>query len=1093
MNFSEYTQATINNALTHGRSDINIADMYQGLLMFDDQNRRMVQDVYHLNVNILLPDLTWTQIMGRPDAFPAPDLNKMMIGAIDEVLDQEVSIFNARQIDLNDESARKGYIRETDTDTYKTTGPAWKNYNRMVTRLMLLEMNDEQPDTAITPDNARQYAETWLNHPLAWMDRLNRHGHCTEGNGIWRFITSLDPELDRTLATRASTMRAQWSENIADALPAPELTSLVFMGSSMAMGLGQGKASLPHIISGAAGNINRIQNELWLMRAEPMMVHSYMNNWIGQGNPEPLSGISLEFPDYIKGTRGFKEGPESYVAPFLPGYDDISREKLLALWQETRKDFRHYPEQGISKAIQWLLNKGATPADEYSPILTSDPESVPPYINDVLQRGDSKAILNLIQFPEPFYEAWAGLSDIQDIKSLTREEAANRIPALQKPQTTGNPHNMVHALPAATATPTSKPNNTKYQIPEAEFQNALKKFTTDVTERVRNEETPEITGRDHELKLITERMLSRRMRSVIITGNPGVGKSALVLGYAQRIVDGKVPDQQKNARVLEIGAEALIEDAKYRGEAEKNFRTLFVGAMERNKAGDTNIIFSMPEAHTIVGLGSSAEEKSGLEQRLKKWTTSPWLPIILDVDTENFNKTLGKDEAFVRRCELIQLGEINHDQALAALKSDAGKASAHYGVNISDKQIETVYRLTKTHLSRHPQLDTMLGIIDKSMISAKMGNEKAVKDDDILSAVAEKARLPKDLLKKDDAKTVLELASTLKSEITGQDLVMDDLAEALRIAKAGLANAEQPIGSFMFIGPTGVGKTETGRELARKMFGSEDRLIRLDMSEYMEKHSVSKLVGAPPGYVGYNQPGTLTGPVDKQPYSVVLLDEVEKAHPDVMNVFLQIMDHGKVKDATGKTIDFSKTIVIMTSNVGALQASMESEKRHMGIEIPGMEEKPVDRSKIMLDAAKQYFSPEFLNRFSAVTTFNSLTPEMMPPILNRQIKGLNQQLQDEHGFTITLSAQAQEKLQKTGFDPKNGARPLQRAIRKLVTAPLATQLLAQTLVPNKGAVYVIEDVGADFSISEQTPDLVLNRRPANTNRAPAPAIPAMRA
>lgn len=1084
MNTQEMIHQSLTTAQNANRRDVDVVDMYQAFLMFDDSNRYLVGNTYGQDLNVMMPDLFWTRFMGRPAHLPEPDLAKMMTKAINDRLSTEIEDFNTRFTTPPDASQGRAYLGETISDMYDTKNPAWTHHTRSLIRLGLMDLKAANPDAPIAPDAAKDYFTGTYAHPLAWLDRLGQAGHFPESHGIWRFVTSLDPDFDYALRARCNGIRAQWSEQTRDIFPAPEFSRTIFLGATVAQALKQDTIYLPHIFSGILANFQRTNNELLMMNSDPLLVQGYMNDWIAAWQPELPPENNDHWPSSITRMSSFQRWQSEPQPPVnMPKVDETARTKLTGYWQEHKAALAKNPEWGISKMVQWLIHEAAEPED----ITRDDPEDgVSGAVQRILERGDSKDLLKKINFPEILFPTWTKLSDIEDLSKVQRAELDKIMPP--RPQ---QPDRNSSAM-APTNAPV-KPVKAGYTVSDADFKKALAEFTTDITAQVKTEETPTITGRDHEIDRIVERQNSRRYRGTLITGEPGVGKSTLVIGYAQRVVRGDVPEKQKNVQVLELNAEAIMADTSLRGQAEKNFKVLFQGIMERNKKGDTNIILSIPEAHSIKGMGASMDDSTGLEQRLKKWMTNPHLPLLLDLDTDSYNRTLGKDAAFVRRCELINLTDIDKVNSIEAMKKEAEKASAYYGVAINDTQIDAIYSLSALHLPRLPRLDTALDLMDKVMNHANITQQTKVDSDYILEAVAEKANLPIDFLKKDQAQTVLKLATTLRQEITGQDAAIDAVADALLLGKSGIGEPNQPIGSFLFIGPTGVGKTELSKVLAEILTGSDKNLIRLDMSEYMEQHSVSKLIGAPPGYVGYDAPPVLTDPVHKQPYSVVLFDEIEKAHPNVQNLFLQILDNGEIKDSTGKVIDFKKTIIIATSNIGAKIAQEEAQKRHLGFD--NGEAPYVDQGAIMLREAEKSFTPEFRNRFSGIITFKSLDKEMCGPILDRQMRKVNERLHNEWGITVELSNNARKTLIETGFDPYNGARPLAKAIKKDVSVPLGRLLLGQQLNYQPDDVFIVEDVGAKFQLSPKTPDIshMLNQNstrllpPAasNTNTAPA--------
>jgi ATP-dependent Clp protease ATP-binding subunit ClpA len=1059
MDIKELTKTSLVNASNYNRSTVNIADLYQSFMMYDNDNRLLVSNVYQQDANILLPDLYWTQVIGRPESLPEPDISRMMLQAIAEKLPTELKEFNERFPKIGTTEAQGDYIRETQTDLYGTTGPFWKNYTRAVIRQELLALKKDQPDEPLAIEQLEQNFALRYDHPLAWMDKLNqRAGSFTESQTLWRFITSLDPDFDAMLTGRAGKNRAQWSDDSKNILPAPELTYFVALGSTLATSLGHDQLYLPHITAAVMPAISRIANELWLMRIDPNLMTTHMSYWMSAWQPEPHAPFSSnDWPLSIQQTNGFQQWDQQALR--LPTVGPEVKEQLVKLWQASKKAFNKSPEWASSRCLQWLLRRGQNKGNGKIAEIAGNMSvegSLENEIYEILKSGNSRALLQKIQFPEHLNNVWSTLSKHENLQTVKYDELDGLIDK-SLPPAGKNAMNQI-----ATAN-----SQNSYKISDQDFNQAIQKFTTNLTDLVKAGNTPDIIGREEEIGQIIERMNSRRMRSVIITGKPGTGKSTLSLGYAQKIIAGDVPERQKDSQLLELNIEAMTAGTMYRGDFEKNARNLIEGVIERNKNGKTNIVLTIPEAHTIMGAGSAGGDPTGFEQRIKKWMTDPDLRLIMDLDTTSFNKTLGKDEAFVRRCELIQLKDLSPDQMLDALVKDSNKGKDYYKVDVTLPQVELVQHLVQTHIPQKPPLDTMLAVLDTAMNRANLAGQTTVDSNEILVAVAKKAKLPANHLQKDNRQILLDMEQTLRSEIVGQDEAIDRLKEALLINKSGLGEPDKPIGSFMFIGPTGVGKTETAKVLAKTLTGTEQSLIRIDMSEYMEKHSISKLLGAPPGYVGYDKPGTLTGPVEENPFSVIVIDEIEKAHPDIMNAFLQILDNGKVKDGSGKEIDFTKTLIVMTSNIGAKEAALEANKKSMGFDEQQGTNVIVDRGPIMMKSAREYFRPEFLNRFSDVVPFHSLTLETMQPILDRQIDVLNKRLKQEYGITITLGDGAREKIITAGFDPENGARPLKRQINRLITSKLAARfLLGDEAKPEKDTRYRIDDIGDDFKMTK---------------------------
>ncbi|MBV6633674.1 MAG: ATP-dependent Clp protease ATP-binding subunit [Alphaproteobacteria bacterium] len=615
-----------------------------------------------------------------------------------------------------------------------------------------------------------------------------------------------------------------------------------------------------------------------------------------------------------------------------------------------------------------------------------------------------------------------------------------------------------------TAEQTSLP---PYKITDEAFKEALDKFTVNVTDKARAGDLPPIIGRDDELAKIKRIMTHADKKNPIVTGDPGVGKTALLEGYAQAVVDGDVPGNQIGAEVYELKLDALISGTKYRGDFEERLRNVIQGMAERNARGDGRYVIGIDEAHQLVGLGQTRGGTQDASNTLKTYLQEGDLRTMLFTTRDEYAQHLEKDGALVRRTQPVHLNEPDIEDTYTILEGVKRKYERHYELEIpSDVVADAVY-YGERYAPQRKFPDKGVEILDSAGAIAFAAGKPTVDRAAVVQATAELGGLPAEFLGQEDDERYAQLGEVLKGDVFGQDEAINRVAFALATSKAGLREPNKPIGSYLFVGPTGVGKTELTRALAKRTAGSADDMVRLDMSEFMEKHSVSKLIGAPPGYVGFDQEGLLTGPVRERPYTVLLLDEIEKAHPDVMNVLLQVMDNGKLKDGNGRTVDFSNTLIVMTSNLGAAEAQAAQEKEPFGFGTGAKRETPTE---IMMEAVKRHFTPEFRNRLDATVPFYQLGREHMRPILDANIQRLQNQLRQTWSLEMVLGETDREQLIEEGFNPVLGARPLKRALSDMVEQPLAMWLLKNSQMRERpGSTLVLDGIGKDFGVTAESP------------------------
>ena len=546
-----------------------------------------------------------------------------------------------------------------------------------------------------------------------------------------------------------------------------------------------------------------------------------------------------------------------------------------------------------------------------------------------------------------------------------------------------------------------------------------------------------LIGRDRELERVVQTLCRRRKNNPLLVGEAGVGKTAIAEGLARRIVEGNVPDLLAKCTVYALDMGALLAGTKYRGDFEQRLK-----AVLKQLVDNPNAILFIDEIHTVIGAGAASGGTLDASNLLKPVLSTGQLKCIGATTYNEYRGVFEKDHALSRRFQKIDVVEPSVDETVEILKGLKTRFEAHHSVKYTANALTTAAELSARYINDRHLPDKAIDVIDEAgaaqRIAPKAKQKKIIGKSEIEEIIAKIARIPPRSVSTDDRSTLANLDRDLKAVVFGQDQAIDALASAIKMARSGLGNPQKPIGNFLFSGPTGVGKTEVARQLAYCM-GIE--LIRFDMSEYMERHAVSRLIGAPPGYVGFEQGGLLVDAVRTHPYSVVLLDEFEKAHPDIYNILLQVMDHAALTDNTGRKADFRNVVLILTSNAGSREMSTTSigfvdgaaGDAHDG----AWSRAAVGKSKAAIERA---FSPEFRNRLDAIVTFRSLTPSAMETIVEKFVTQLETQLADRR-VAITLTPEARVWLAATGYDPKFGARPLARVIQKEVRDPLTDEIL----------------------------------------------------
>ncbi|MGI6712004.1 MAG: ATP-dependent Clp protease ATP-binding subunit [Bacillota bacterium] len=626
----------------------------------------------------------------------------------------------------------------------------------------------------------------------------------------------------------------------------------------------------------------------------------------------------------------------------------------------------------------------------------------------------------------------------------------------------------------------------------------LDSFSRDLTEMAQKDKIDPVIGRDKEIERVIQILSRRTKNNPVLIGEPGVGKTAIAEGLAQRIVANQVPDVLSNKRVITLDMSSLVAGSKYRGEFEERLKKVIDEVRQSE-----NVILFIDELHTLVGAGA-AEGAIDAANILKPALARGELQCIGATTLDEYRKHIEKDAALERRFQPIVVGEPSKEETLAILKGLRDKYEAHHRVKITDQALEAAVNLSDRYITDRFLPDKAIDLIDEASSKVRLtaqtapkdlkelelklekirkekeaainaqefekaaslrdqekqigkelddqkqqwdqdkGKEKwVVEEEDIAEVVSSWTRVPVSKLQQEETDRLLQLESVLHQRVIGQDEAVQAISRSIRRARSGLKDPKRPIGSFIFLGPTGVGKTELARSVAEALFGEEDAMVRIDMSEYMEKHAVSRLVGAPPGYVGYEEGGQLTEAVRRRPYSVVLLDEIEKAHPEVFNILLQVLEDGRLTDAKGRTVDFRNTVIIMTSNVGARLINKETSLGFTAAKTADNYDMMKDR---VMDDLKKTFRPEFLNRIDEIIVFHALTQDHIKQIVGLMINDLNKRL-SSHELAVEVTDAGKEFLAQEGFDEIFGARPLRRAILKYIEDPLSEGLLKQEYQP----------------------------------------------
>ncbi|KLV04730.1 Clp protease ClpX [Photobacterium aquae] len=589
--------------------------------------------------------------------------------------------------------------------------------------------------------------------------------------------------------------------------------------------------------------------------------------------------------------------------------------------------------------------------------------------------------------------------------------------------------------------------------PRAEHNNEdkLENFATNLNQLARAGGVDPLIGRDSELERTVQVLCRRRKNNPLLVGEAGVGKTAIAEGLAWRIVEGQVPDVIKDCVIYSLDIGSLLAGTKYRGDFEKRFKAIL-----KQLEKEEHAILFIDEIHTIIGAGAASGGQVDAANLIKPLLSNGKLRCMGSTTYQEYSNIFEKERALSRRFQKIDIVEPSLDDTTKILMGLKPKYEAHHEVRFTNKAIRAAVELSAKYINERHLPDKAIDVIDEAGARCRLApasrRKKTVNVSDIEAMIAKMARIPEKSVSSSDRDVLQSLDDKLKMLVFGQDPAIDVLTEAIKLSRAGLGDEHKPVGSFLFAGPTGVGKTEVTVQLARTL-GIE--LLRFDMSEYMERHTVSRLIGAPPGYVGYDQGGLLTDAVIKHPHSVVLLDEIEKAHPDVFNLLLQVMDNGTLTDNNGRKADFRNVILVMTTNAGVA----ETVRKSIGLI-------QQDHSHDAMSEIKRVFTPEFRNRLDSIIWFNHLEKDVISLVVDKFIVELQAQL-DARGVSMEVSSVAREWLSNKGYDKAMGARPMARVIQDNLKKPLANELLFGALV-NGGAVRVdLVDDKLEFQFSSE--------------------------
>ena len=611
----------------------------------------------------------------------------------------------------------------------------------------------------------------------------------------------------------------------------------------------------------------------------------------------------------------------------------------------------------------------------------------------------------------------------------------------------------------------------------------LDQFGIDLTREAKEGKLDPVVGRDKEVERLVHILLRRTKNNPIIIGEAGTGKTALVEGLAEAIANGSAPKDLVGKRIIQLDISSLVAGASHRGEFEERLR----GVIKETQIAAGQIILFIDEIHTLIGTGDT-EGALDASNIIKPFLARGQLQIIGTTTTAEYKRYFEKDKAFERRFQPIMVEEPSEEIAVKMLEVLKPKYEKFHNVVLTPESLQAAVHLSKKYIGERYLPDKAVDLLDEAaaavhlMVSSGVSQDNTVKKTDIEKVVSAWTGIPITKLTEDESEKLLHMEDLIHKRLIGQQLAVEAVAEAVRRGRIGLAAANRPIASFIFLGPTGTGKTELAKTLAEILFGKEDAMIRLDMSEYMEKHEVAKLIGAPPGYVGYEEGGQLTEAVRRKPYSVVLLDEIEKAHPDVFNILLQILEDGRLTDNKGNTISFKNTIIIATSNIGSsmIQEKLADNKATSPEE---MQKKSDELSQILLGELRKFFKPELLNRFDELVMFEPLKQVDMITIAKLRMDGTKKSLMEQN-VNISVTEKALAQLAKEGYDPLYGARPLRRLIQSSIENPIAMLLIQKAFIAGDTVVIDYDEQKEEFTFAKAAPQSAQPQASAQTQQAP---------
>jgi len=610
-------------------------------------------------------------------------------------------------------------------------------------------------------------------------------------------------------------------------------------------------------------------------------------------------------------------------------------------------------------------------------------------------------------------------------------------------------------------------------------KSSLEQFGIDLTQQAKDGKLDPITGRDREVERMVHILLRRTKNNPIIIGEAGVGKTAIVEGLAQLIASGKSAKDLASKRIIQLDVSSMVAGASHRGEFEERLRNVI---KETQVAGD--VILFIDEIHGLIGAGDS-EGTLDASNIIKPFLARGQLQVIGTTTTIEYRRYFEKDKAFERRFQPVLCEEPDEETAVEMLKVLVPKYEAFHKVTMAEEAIKASVKLSKRYIGERYLPDKAVDLLDEAAAQVRLELNEGKRQDsqivqsDIERIVSSWTGIPITKLTEDESQKLLHLEDTIHKRLINQENAVGLVSEAVRRGRIGLSSANRPIASFIFLGPTGVGKTELAKTLAEVLFGKDDAMVRLDMSEYMEKHEVAKLIGAPPGYVGYEEGGQLTEAVRTKPYSIVLLDEVEKAHPDVFNILLQLLEDGRLTDNKGNTISFKNTIVIATSNIGSsliqqqLIENAEADKTNVAKDPDDKKKKFEELNKILVVELRKFFRPELLNRFDGVVVFEPLTEENMTEVARLGI-GSTGKLLKMQGIDLDITEPAVARLAKEGYDPIYGARPLRRLIQSAIENPIAVLLINKTFIQGDKILIDYDVQNQEFKFAKVNPQPTQN-------------------